>query len=77
MTGRSIILSIHLAGRTHLEKNQHWLPSYPLFKQSSTNHISKVLMRHNIKTVGLPPRKIITSFLQHIKDNLGFKTAGI
>jgi len=33
-------------------------------------------MRHNIKTVGLPPRKA-ASFLQSIKDDLNLKTPGI
>jgi hypothetical protein len=35
-----------------------------------------MLLRHNIKTVGLPPRKI-TSFLQPVKDDPGLKTQGI
>jgi hypothetical protein len=33
-------------------------------------------MRHNIKTVGLPPRKVVR-FLQPIKDDLGLKKAGM
>jgi hypothetical protein len=40
------------------------------------NSISWVLSRHNIKTIGLPPRKF-TSFLWIIKDDLGMKTLGI
>jgi hypothetical protein len=35
-----------------------------------------MLSRHNIKSVGLPPRKI-ASFLQPVKDNLGLKTPGV
>jgi hypothetical protein len=46
------------------------------FVESTFNHISRVLMRHNIKTVGLLPRKI-TSFLQPIKNDLGLRTMGI
>jgi hypothetical protein len=41
------------------------------------NSISRVLTGHNIKTVGLLPRKVPTSFLQPITDDLGLKTAGI
>jgi hypothetical protein len=34
------------------------------------------MFRHNIKSVGLPPKKI-PSFLQTVKDDLGFKTPGV
>jgi hypothetical protein len=40
------------------------------------NRINRVLARHNIKSVGLPPRKI-SSFLQPVKDDLGLKTPGV
>jgi hypothetical protein len=40
------------------------------------NHISRVLSRHNIRTVDLMPRRV-TNFLQPIKDDNGFKTPGI
>jgi hypothetical protein len=36
VTGRSIMLSINLVRRTHLEKNRHQWPSYPLWDLSST-----------------------------------------
>jgi hypothetical protein len=35
-----------------------------------------MLSRHNIKSVGLPPRKIAT-FLRPVKDDLGLKTPGV
>jgi len=70
VTDTSVVLSIHLAGRTHLEKNQHQWPPYPLWDPSSFNCISRVLTRHNIKTVGLPPRKV-ASFLH--EDDLVWK----
>jgi hypothetical protein len=35
-----------------------------------------MLSRHNIKSVGLPPRKI-ASFLRPVKDDLGLKTPGV
>jgi hypothetical protein len=37
---------------------------------------SRMLSRHNIKSVGLPPKKV-SSFLRSIKDNLGLRTSGI
>jgi len=38
--------------------------------------ISRVLLLHNIKTLGLPPKKV-SSFLQPIEDALVLKTLGI
>jgi hypothetical protein len=35
-----------------------------------------MLYRHNIKSVGLPPRKI-GNFLRPVKDDLGLKTPGV
>jgi hypothetical protein len=35
-----------------------------------------MLSRHNIKSVGLPPRKI-ANFLRPVKDDLGLKTPGV
>jgi hypothetical protein len=40
------------------------------------NHISRVLSRHKIKSVGLPLRKIY-SFLRPVKDKLGLRTPGV
>jgi hypothetical protein len=40
------------------------------------NRISRVLSKHNIKTVGLPPQKL-SSFLYPVKDHLALKTPGI
>jgi hypothetical protein len=42
----------------------------------TSNHISRLLSRHNIKSVGLPPKKI-PSFLWPVKDDLGLKTPGV
>jgi hypothetical protein len=44
--------------------------------RSIFNRISRVLARHNIKCVGLPPRKI-SSFLRPVTDDLGLKTPGV
>jgi hypothetical protein len=46
------------------------------FVSTTFNHISRVLSRHNIKSVGLLPRKI-ANFLQPMKDDLGLKTPGV
>ncbi|KDR11794.1 uncharacterized protein LOC110836755 [Zootermopsis nevadensis] len=40
------------------------------------NRISRLLARHNIKSVGLPPKKI-PSFLRLVKDDLGLKMPGV
>jgi hypothetical protein len=40
------------------------------------NRISKVLSKHNIKTVSLPPRKL-SSFLRPVKDHLALKMSGV
>jgi hypothetical protein len=40
------------------------------------NRISRVLAQHDIKSVGLPPRKI-SSFLRPVKDDLGLRTPGV
>jgi hypothetical protein len=40
------------------------------------NHISKVMCRHNIKTVGLWPRKI-SSFLQPVEADNGMRRLGV
>jgi hypothetical protein len=40
------------------------------------NRISRLLSRHNIKSVGLPPKKI-PSFLWPVKNDLGLKTLGV
>jgi hypothetical protein len=46
------------------------------YGRSIFNRISKMLSWHNIKSVGLPPRKI-SSFLRMVKGNLGLKTLGV
>jgi hypothetical protein len=40
------------------------------------NRISRVLARHNIKSVGLPQMKL-SSLLRPVKDHLGLKTPGV
>jgi hypothetical protein len=40
------------------------------------NCISRVLAWHNIKSVGVPPRKL-SGFLRPVKDDLGLRTPGV
>jgi hypothetical protein len=40
------------------------------------NRISRVLARHNIKSVGLPHMKL-SSLLRPVKDHLGLRTPGV
>jgi len=42
----------------------------------NTYHISRMLSKHNINMLGLPPRKI-SKLLQPLKDDLGLKSPGI
>ncbi|PNF14479.1 hypothetical protein B7P43_G18379 [Cryptotermes secundus] len=59
---------------------------YPEDKQDSVaflpyvgsifNRISRMLSRHNIKSVGLPPKKL-SSFLRSVKDSLELRTSGV
>jgi hypothetical protein len=44
--------------------------------QTTHSRLSRMLAKHNIKSVGLPPRKI-SSFLRPVKDNLGLRTPGV
>ncbi|XP_023707716.1 uncharacterized protein LOC111864596 [Cryptotermes secundus] len=53
-----------------------FLPSFPPYVGTIFNRISRVLSRHIIKSVGLPPNKL-PSFLQPVKDSLGLRTQGV
>jgi hypothetical protein len=46
------------------------------YVQTTYGRLSRMLARHNIKSVGLPPRKI-SSFLRPVKDDLGLRTPGV
>jgi hypothetical protein len=39
-------------------------------------HLSRMLAKHSIKSVGFLPRKI-SSFFHPVKDDLGLRTAGV
>jgi hypothetical protein len=46
------------------------------FVNMTFSYNSQMLSRYNIKSMGIPSRKI-TSLLQPMKDNMGLKTAGV
>jgi hypothetical protein len=46
------------------------------YVQTTYGHLSRMLAKLNIKSVGLPPRKI-SSFLRPVKDDLGLRTPGV
>jgi len=50
--------------------------AYILYTQTTFGQQSRMLAKHNIKSVALPPRKII-SHLPPVKDALGLRTPGI
>jgi hypothetical protein len=50
--------------------------SFVLYVGTTFNRITRLLSRHNIKSVGLPPKKI-HGFLRQEKDDLGLKTPSV
>jgi len=50
--------------------------AYISYTQTTFGHLSRMLTKHNIKSVALPPRKIF-SHLPPVKDALGLRTPGI
>jgi len=50
--------------------------SYILCTQTTYGRPSRMLAKHNIKSVALPPRKI-SSYLPPVKDALGLRTLGV
>jgi hypothetical protein len=44
--------------------------------QTTYGHLSRMLAKHNIKSVVLPPRKIFI-YLPPVKDALGLRTLGV
>jgi len=50
--------------------------AYLPYKQTTFGRLSRMLAKHNIKSVALPPRKIF-SYLPPVKDVLGLRTPGI
>ena len=64
------------AKRTAKNKNQPTTTAYIPYTATTYGWLSRMLPKHNIKSVALPPRKI-SSYLPPVKDALGLKTPGI
>jgi hypothetical protein len=64
--------------RPHLPQpdNESHSVAFLLFVGTVFNRISRVLGRHNIKSVGLPHMKL-SSLLRPVKDQLGLRTPGV
>jgi hypothetical protein len=58
----------------HSRSEDHILVAFLPFVSTTFNRISRVLSKHNIKTIGLLLRNL-SSFLQPLKDYLAQKTA--
>jgi len=56
--------------------NKPTLTAYILYTQTTYGHLSRMLAKHNIKSVALQPRKIL-SYLLLVKDALGLRTPGV
>jgi len=65
---------IHQQGPLDPVRCKPWLPSCHTLRQHLTE--CKMLPRHNIKNVYLPPRKI-ASFLCPVKDDVGLKALSV
>ena len=50
--------------------------AYIPYTQTTYGRLSRMLAKHNIKTVALPPRKIF-SYLPPVKDALGLRTPDV
>ena len=57
-------------------KDESTTTAYIPYTASTYSRLSRMLAKHNIKSVALPPRKI-ASYLPPVKDALGLKTPGI
>jgi hypothetical protein len=50
--------------------------THPDCIHTTYGHLNRMLAKHNIKSVALPPRKIF-SYLPPVKDALGLRTPGV
>ena len=64
------------AKRTAKNKDKPTATAYIPCTATTYGRLSRMLAKHNIKSVALPPRKI-SSYLPPVKDALGLKTPGI
>jgi len=67
---------MELAIQTAKTNDKPTLTAYIPYTQTTYGHLSRMLAKHNIKSVALPPRKIL-SYLPLVKDALGLRTLGV
>jgi hypothetical protein len=68
--------AMELATRTAKTSDKPTSTAYTPYIQTTYGQLSRMLAKHNIKSVALPPRKIF-SYLPPVKDALGLRTPGI
>jgi len=68
--------AMKLATRTAKSKDKPTSTAYIPYTQTTYSQLSRMLAKHNIKSVALPPKKI-SSYLPPVKDALGLRTPGI
>jgi len=67
---------MHPTKQTTNNKYKSTTNAYIPYTTSTYGRLSRMLAKHNIKSVAIPPRKI-ASYLPSVKDALGRKTPGI
>jgi hypothetical protein len=67
---------MELATQTAKTNDKPTSTAYKLYIQTTYGHLSRMLGKHNIKSVELPPRKILNYF-QSVKDAMGLRTLGV
>jgi hypothetical protein len=73
---RQIRRAMELATRNAKTNDKPTSNAYIPYTQTTYGELSRMLAKHNIKIVTLPPRKIF-SYLPPVKDVLGLRTPGI
>jgi hypothetical protein len=64
------------ATRTAKTNDKPTSTAYIPYTQTTYGCLSRMLAKHNIKSVALPPRKI-ASYFPPVRDSLGLKTPGV
>jgi len=75
-SSKDIKHTLQLLGQIRPLEDCHKTVAFLPLIQNTFYHISRVLSKHNINMLGLPPRKI-SKLLQPLKDDLGLKSPGI
>jgi hypothetical protein len=64
------------ATQTTKTNNKPTLTAYTPYTQTAYGRLNRMLVKHNIKSVALPPRKIF-SYLPPAKNAMGLRTLGV